>query len=413
MPSELKVGIIGLGGRGYGTLEWILCDMPGINIVHVCDAYEDRAVAGQECVLKKQGHKPACSTDYRRLIEDDNVEVVVITSSWDNHVPATVAAMRAGKYVGCEVGGAYSIDDCWELIRAYEETGRHCMMLENCCFGRNELMVLNMVKQGLFGKIAACEGGYHHDLRGEIAFGKESRHYRLRNYLNRNCENYPTHELGPIAKVLGINRGNRMLSLSAMSSGAWGVNEYACKDEKVNPELRTTRFAQGDIVKTLIKCAGGELITLTLDTTLPHHYSRGFKVQGTRGCFNEWSKSIFLDEGDDPEHTNEKMENLEKYYEKYDHPIWRKYSEEGIQGGHDGMDWLEYEAFFDAIRRNDQPTIDTYDMAAWMAITPLSEISIARGGAPVDVPDFTRGAWLSRTDCNVGPFSLENEWDKN
>jgi hypothetical protein len=137
--------------------------------------------------------------------------------------------MKAGKYVGVEVGGAYSVDDCWRLVRTYEETGVPCMLMENCCYGRQELLVLNMVKQGLFGDIVHCQGGYRHDLREEITNGRENRHYRLRNYMNRNCENYPTHELGPIAKILGINRGNRMVSLVSMSSQAKGLHEYIQK----------------------------------------------------------------------------------------------------------------------------------------------------------------------------------------
>lgn len=405
MNQEIKVGVIGLGERGYSTLMGVLCDMDSIRITYVCDRYEDRAVRGQQGVLEKKGYAPKYTTDYRALIEDSDVEAVVIASAWENHVPATVAAMRAGKYVGCEVGGAYTIDDCWELIRAYEDTGRHCMMLENCCFGRDELMVLNMVRQGLFGKVAACEGGYHHDLRYEITHGEEKRHYRLHNYKNRNCENYPTHELGPIAKVLNINRGNRMLSLTSMSSGAWGLNEYANGHEDVKPELRTALFAQGDIIKTNIKCTGGELITLTLDTSLPRHYSRGFTVRGTKGSYTELTKAVFLDSLG--ESGNKIYENLDEYREKWEHPIWQRYLKEGVKGGHDGMDWLVYSAFFEGILNNRQPTVDTYDMASWMAITPLSEASIAGGGRPMDIPDFTRGQWLIRTDCNDGLYSLD------
>ena len=408
--ETLRIGVIGLGQRGHGILRHILAPMPGIRITHVCDLYPDRAEDGVKWVIEDQGHTPKCSTDYRRVIEDPEVDVVIINSAWENHISATIEAMRAGKYVGCEVGGAYSLDDCWALIRAYEETGRHVMMMENCCFGRWELMVMNMVKQGLFGKIVACEGGYHHDLRDEVLFGEENRHYRLRNYKNRCCENYPTHELGPIAKLLNINRGNRMVSLVSVASGAWGLNEYARSHEKVNPDLREYRFAQGDIVKTNIKCAGGELITLTLDTTLPRHYNRGFLVRGTKGSYSEWTRTVFLDSLG--ERGNESWNNRGAYLEKYEHPIWRRYSKEGIQGGHDGMDWLEYEAFFDSIRRGDVPPIDTYDMAAWMAITPLSEASIVQGGAPMDIPDFTRGGWLCRTDVNTGLYSIENEWDR-
>ncbi len=405
MKEALKVGVIGLGERGYSTLTGLLCDMESIRITYVCDAYEDRALRGQQGVLEKKGYAPRHTTDWRALIEDPDVEVVVIASAWENHIPAAVAAMRAGKYVGCEVGGAYSIDDCWELVRAYEETGRHCMMLENCCFGREELMVLRMVREGLFGKIVACEGGYQHDLRREIVYGKENRHYRLRNYKSRNCENYPTHELGPIAKVLRIGRGNRMLTLSSMASGAWGLNEYARGQEGADPALQTARFAQGDIVKTNILCAGGELITLTLDTTLPRHYSRGFTVRGTKGSYTDLTKAVFLDSLG--ESGNGLYENLDQYREKWEHPIWQRYLKEGVKGGHDGMDWLVYSAFFEGILSGHQPVIDTYDMASWMAITPLSEASIAGGGRPVEVPDFTRGQWLCREDKNDGEYSLD------
>ena len=168
-------------------------------------------------------------------------------------------------------------------------------MLENCCYGRRELLVKNMVDLGLFGEIVHCSGGYLHDLRHEISFGRENRHYRLRNYINRNCENYPTHELGPIARVLDINHGNRMLSLSSFASKAAGLHQYISTDKSDDTELLNTQFAQGDIITTVIKCAGGQTIVLTLDTTLPRYYSRGFTVRGTKGFYEETTDSIFLD----------------------------------------------------------------------------------------------------------------------
>ncbi len=403
--EQIRFGVIGLGSRGMGCLS-IHCDLEGVVVTHVCDIYEDRALEGQSVIEKKQGHKPTVSTDYRRVIEDPNVDVVVIMSSWDNHVPAAVAAMRAGKYVACEVGGAYSVDDCWELIRAYEETGRHCMFLENCCYGKGETTALNMARQGLFGKVVACSGGYLHDLRGEILYGRENRHYRLRNYMNRNCESYPTHELGPIAKLLNINRGNRLLTLTSSASGAWGLNEYARSHEDVDPAFREFRFAQGDIVNTNIKCAGGELITLTLDTTLPRYYGRDFTVRGTKGSYFDRANAAFLEDL-----SGNYAENIRgvggENIEQYRHPIWKRYLEEGVRYGHDGIDWLTYCALVDYVRNGDVPPIDTYDMATWMAITPLSELSILNGGAPVEIPDFTRGAWTHRTDVNRGPYSLD------
>ena len=224
--------------------------------------------------------------------------------------------------------------------------------------------------------------------------------------MNRNCENYPTHELGPIAKILNINRGNRMLSLSSMASGSFGLNDFAERNPKVNPELKTFRFAQGDIVRTNIKCAGGELITLTLDTTLPRNYSRNFTVRGTKGYFSEVCNGIYLDGYD---HGNGFYNNVSEFRKDWEHPVWKKFEEEGVKGGHGGMDWLIFEAYFEALKNGDAFPIDTYDTASWMAITPLSEISILNNGAPVDIPDFTRGMWTNRPERDLchGFYTLD------
>ena len=220
---------------------------------------------------------------------------MILCSSWESHIRMATEAMEAGKPVGCEVGGAYSIRECWKLVETYEKTGTPIMLMENCCYGRDENDGIPHGRAGVFGRIVHCAGGYMHDLRQEVAYGKEERHYRLRNYIHRNTENYPTHELGPIAQILGINRGNRMVSLTSMSSRASGLAEYIKREKPDDQELLTTEFHQGDIVTTLIKCANGETITLKLDTTLPRYYSRGFFVQGTKGLFSEENGSIFLE----------------------------------------------------------------------------------------------------------------------
>lgn len=407
MTDKFRLGIIGLGCRGMMHIDGILTERDDVVITAVCDLYEDRMIEAANLCKEKKEWSVALTSDYRQLIDRDDVDVVCVFSSWENHVPAAVYAMDHGKQVCIEVGGAYSIDECFELVSAYERTGIHCMMLENCCYDRNELMILRMVREGIFGKIVACEGGYCHDLRDEVARGEELRHYRLRNYKSRCAENYPTHELGPIAKILGINRGNRMLSLTSVASGAFGLNDYAKKHENIDPEIRTYNFAQGDIVKTNILCAGGELISLTLDTTLPRNYSRRFTVRGTNGMFSEDTNGIFLDDGTFDHFSRDFYNNVEKYREKWEHPIWRKFEVDGVKGGHGGMDWLIFDAYFEALRNGDVPPIDTYDTASWMAITPLSEISIKNGGASVEIPDFTKGKWESRTDINNGFYSLE------
>lgn len=404
----IKAGIIGLGGRGIGLLHQLV-KMNDVEITHVSDLYEDRCLNAVSIVKRAKHRKPAYSLDYSEVIKDPEVDTVFVFCSWEDHVRVAIESMRAGKPVGIEVGGAYNLEDCWNLVNAYERTGTPCMMLENCCYGRYELMVTNMVRQGLFGDVVHCSGGYMHDLRSEITHGKENRHYRLRNYLTRNCENYPTHELGPIAKLLGINRGNLMVSLTSVASAAKGLGRYVEDGKTSNPELKDAEFKQGDIVTTVIKCLNGETITLTLDTTLPRSYSRGFTVRGTKGMYQEDNNMIFLD---DEHHKYEfdgrgLWDNARKYFRKYEHPIWKKYRREGVRGGHGGMDYLVLRAFIEAVENKTTMPIDVYDTASWMAITPLSEQSIKNGNTRVLIPDFTLGAFRNRTDKAEGRYNLD------
>ena len=394
----LRLGVIGLGQRGNNWIKAVLADMQGISVTALCDLYTDRI---DECAAMLVEKHPDTeifkTTDYRELVNSDSVDAVLCFTAWETHVPISIYSMRAGKPVGCEVGGAYSVEECWELVRAHEETGTKFMLLENCCYGRRELMVLNMVERGFFGRVVHCTGGYHHDLRKEVAFGNENRHYRLRNYLSRNCENYPTHELGPIARVLGIGHGNRMVSLTSTASLSAGLHDYIARNKSDDTELMNASFAQGDMITTVIKCARGETITLQLDTTLPRYYTRDFTVHGTRALYEDRTDSIFEDgkhEHDEWKWKERGIGNVKDYLDEYEHPIWREYLKGGLIGGHGGMDGLVMNAFVDSIV-NDKPCpIDVYDAASWMVITALSSISVSMGGAPVEIPDFTRGGWL-------------------
>ncbi len=400
--KEIKVGIFGLGLRGFSLMKHV-CTVENVRITALCDLYPERIEKAINYMKEKDIEIPSFTTeDYHKLIACDEVDVVMIFAAWEAHIPASIEAMRAGKPVAVEVAGAYSIDQCWELVKTYEETKTPIMMMENCCYGRRELMLLNMIKQGFFGEIAHCEGAYCHDLREEIIGGNVNKHYRLRNYINRNCENYPTHELGPIAQWLNINRGNRMVSLTATASRAVGLHDYVKKHHADDEELMGTTFNQGDVITTVIKCAHGETIKLTLSTTLPRYYGRGLAVYGTDGFFSEDTKTIVKD-GDFTEETEgkwlkENLGNESKYLKEYEHPIWKKYQEEGVREGHGGMDWLTISAFFDALKENKPMPINVYDMATWMSITPLSERSIQMGSNSVEIPDFTNGKWCVQFD---------------
>jgi predicted dehydrogenase len=407
MKKQLKIGVIGLGNRGSD----LVADVAGMEdtiVAAVCDKYEDRRRDAVKKVESLAGNTPFSTADYREVLTRGEIDAVVVPTSWADHLCVAIDAMKAGKYVGVEAGGAYSLDECWELVRTYEETGVPCMLLENCCYGREEMMVLNMVKKGLFGEVIHCAGGYHHDLRSEVAFGRENRHYRLANYMHRNGENYPTHELGPIAKILGINRGNRMLTCTSVASKARGLHEYILREKGEAYDLSRFNFAQGDVVTTILQCAHGETIVLTLDTTLPHAYSRGFRVEGTKAMYLEDNNSLFIDgvHNQDEFKWKEQWNNAEKLREKYEHPLWKGYSPDS-DAGHGGMDYLVLSAFFDSVRRQVPPPIDVYDAASWMSITALSEQSVAMGGHPVPVPDFTNGRWIDREPSPEGPYCLE------
>lgn len=406
---EVKVGFIGISGRGRGMLKELL-SVEGVNVVAVCDKYEDRKDNGIKIVEEKTGKTPLGFLDYKELLKIEEIEAIVCCTTWITHARIAVDSMRAGKDVAFEVGGAASVEECWQMVRTSEETGKRCMLLENCCYDRNEMALFNMVKQGIFGEIIHLEGGYRHDLRSEIVHGKENRHGRLKNFIARNGEVYPTHQLGPICKLININRGNRLLTLTSMASKARGLHEYIKTHEDESYYLSNQVFNLGDVVTTMIKCANGETITLTHDCSLPRPYSREYVVQGTKGIYKEgYVDTIYLDGAKD----GEKWGEFNDVREQYEHPLWKEYFVKGVhEGGHGGMDFLVLSSFIDSIQRDIAPPIDVYDAATWMVITCLSEQSVAMGSMPVPIPDFTNGAWIEREPDSRGRYCLTDICDE-
>ena len=407
--DKVRIGMVGLGQRGSVLLRTLLA-IDAAEIVAVCDTYEDRRRAAIGVVEEKRSSTPCAYENYRELLGDPTVDLVFICSSWEVHIRQAIESMRAGKVTAVEVGGAYTLEECWELVDAYEETGTPIMMLENCCYDRFELLSTALVRRGMLGEIVHCHGAYSHDLREEILGGNVHRHYRLRNYLTRNCENYPTHELGPIARLLGVNRGNRMTRLVSMASKARGLEAFERSDKNPDRSLIGTKFAQGDIVSTMIACEGGETITLTLDTTLPKYYSREFTVRGTKGMTYQEANMVLI-EGvhRDMHDTSVTSETLRKYldnadgYASYLPDFWRNITDEARALGHGGMDYYMCSELIRCVREGRNMPIDVYDAATWAAITPLSEISI-RTGEAVEIPDFTRGKYRERPLEDVVPL---------
>lgn len=400
----IKSCVVGLGNRGFGLISEVLLKNPDIEIVSVCDIYDDRIARAIE-KIKEFGSEPKGFTDFKDALSVKGLNAVFIFSDWSTHTEIAVYAMKKGIAVASEVGCEYTLDNCYKLIKTQEETKTPYMFVENCCWGKDELLATSMARKNLFGTIVHCSGAYAHDLRNEIAYGHVTRHYRFDNYLNRCCENYPTHELGPIAKLLDINRGNRIVSVSSFASKSAGLEEYIKSRSDATDEMKNARFAQGDIITTVLTCARGETILLRLDTTLPRSYTRDFTVRGTKGLYMQDTNTVFLD-GD-----AEFFESV-KYYEKalnnavdfesdYLPEIWKNVTPETLSAGHGGMDWFAYKSFTDALISGEDMPIDVYDAATWQAIAVLSEISIMQGGAPQAMPDFTNGKWFKRPRRDV------------
>lgn len=399
--KKMKVGIVGLGPRGRVFVR-IIHSMDDIEITAVCDIFEERLNEIKQYLVDNGHAVPFVTKDYKELLKRD-IDAVLIAASWEAHVPIAVDAMKAGIPTGLEVGGAYSVEDCYKLVNTYEATKTPFMFLANCCFGKEELMITKMVREGVFGEICYCHGAYAHDLRPQISMGLTSKHYRLRNYLRRNCDNYPIHDLGPIARLLNINRGNRLISLTSVASKSRGMHEYV-KNKKEFESLAEQNFAQGDIVFTSIKCIDGTLITLKLDTTLPRAYSREFSVHGTKAMYSEQGNILLVD-GTDFDHEqsiNKQICTAKKYEERYLPKVWKDLlATERTKSGHGGIDYLTLNAFFSAVTDKKPMPIDAYDAASWMVISALTEQSIAMGGMPVAIPDFTGGEWLIRKPFDV------------
>ena len=411
MMKKVKLGVIGLGARGYSMLRDVILTFPEIEVSAVCDLYPDRVARAARLIREKRVTAPYQTTDYRDLFDKADIDAVYIPTAWETHIDIAIAAIRRGIITALEVGGAYHLEECFDLVRAYEESGTPTMLMENCCFYRDELLATAMARAGKFGRIVYCHGAYAHDLRGEIARGNLDRHYRLRNYLSRNCENYPTHELGPIAKLLNINRGNRFVSLVSVASCAAGMEDYLLDRPELvaqDPTLAGARFCQGDIVNTLITCQNGELISLRLDTTLPCAYDREFTVRGTKGSYCQTTNSVFLD-GDPEAYAGapfvlKTFGNAKQYEDEFLPQIWKDLSDEAKRVTHGGMDGVMFRVFLDHIASGEPMPIDVYDAAAWMSVTALSAQSIAQGGAPQACPDFTRGKYLIREPADVIPL---------
>ncbi len=409
--EKIKLGVIGTGLRGQNHIENAL-RRRDVELTAICDV--DERMLEMTLSLFKKMNKPAPKIfkgdDYawRRLLELKEIDGVIIATPWEWHAQMCVESLDAKKYVGTEVVLGITLEDHWNVVKACERNNGHLMMLENVCYRRDVMAILNMVRQNIFGELIHLQAGYQHDLRGVkfnngidpynsgVEFGdkgfSEAR-WRTNHSVHRNGDLYPTHGIGPIAEMLNINYGNRFVSLTSYSSKAKGLHQYVVNKGGANHPNANVNFKLGDVVTTMIRTVNGETIMLQHDTNLPRPYSLGFRVQGTKGLWMDVNKSIYLEGQSTKAHQ---WEEAKPYLDKYDHPLWKRWSMETENAGHGGMDFFVLHAFIESIKNKTNTPMDVYDAAAWSAITPLSETSIEMGNQTVDFPDFTGGKWMYR-----------------
>jgi predicted dehydrogenase len=391
--ETVRIAIVGTGLRGRSVLHELL-GVPNVRITALCDTVPEKVeMAARQLREAGHTHEPARFTNgpraYEQLVQRDDIDIVYTATPWEFHVPIVLAAMNAGKHAATEVPAAYTLEDCWKLVDASERTRRHCLMMENCNYGYNELLVLNMVQAGVFGELKHAGAAYNHDLRAILFETKDEGLWRRRHHTLRNANLYTTHGLGPVAFMLGINRGDRFDYLVSMSTPELGLSKWRKDHEPADSPTWKERYVTGDLNTSLIKTAKGRTIRLEHDVSSPRPYSRINSIQGTNGIFEDYPARIYI-EGEGEEH---RWAAIDRYKAKYEHRLWRELGEKARSGGHGGMDYVMAYRLVQTMREGLTPDFDVYDAAAWSAPGPLSELSVAKGSAPMKFPDFTRGKW--------------------
>ncbi|HEX6356940.1 Gfo/Idh/MocA family protein [Actinophytocola sp.] len=385
-----RFGIIGTGNRGAGILPMLL-RVPGARVTALCDFRPAYARAAAKIITDAGRPAPALYTDgeedFENLVQRDDVDFVYVATPWEWHTPMALAAMRAGKHVGVEMPIGITVRDLWHLVETSEATRRHCMLLENCCYGRNEMRVLRMAHAGLFGELLYGSGAYLHDLRA-LLFSKTIFHgqWRRAAHTRFNGDVYPTHGLGPVAAYMDLHRGDRFTHMTSMSTPALGMAEYRTARMPPGDETWRERYVKGDVTMSLIQTARGRVVHLVHGESTPHPYSRLNHLAGTKGVFEDYPPRIYLE----PAQSNHQWGSFDAYA-SYDHWLWTDVGPG--PGGHGGMDYLMFWRLVQTLRLGLPPDIDVYDGAALSAPFPLSVQSIRLKGQSVAFPDFTRGHW--------------------
>ena len=406
-PMDLiRIAVIGVGARGPAHLKFS-ATLEGTEIVAISDLYEDRAKKwAQEARAIGQGarHQDVAvyfgdENKWRLMLQEVRPDVVYIATNWNNHGVMAVESMKAGAHAFVEVPLAVTLDEMWEIVNTSETTQKHCMMMENVNYARDELMFLNMCRQGVIGELLHAEAAYIHELRwqmNEVERGTGS--WRTHHYAKRNGNLYPTHGLGPVAQYMNLARGeDNFRRLVSFSSPAKGRNSFAKEKYPANHQWNKLDFSGGDMNTSIIKTELNRTVLVQWDETSPRPYSRLNLIQGTKGTLAGFPTRVALDGGvegvTEDHHRWVQGEKLQVLYEKFDHPLYRRLSAATKDSGHGGMDGMMVYRIIECLRKGLPLDQNVYEGCFWSAVAPLSETSVAQDGAPQDFPDFTRGNW--------------------
>lgn len=412
--ETVRFGLIGCGGRGSSLLADLL-GVPGVEVRAVCDVVPEKVARAQAAVEKHGQKRPqgyaAGDHDFENLVKRGDLDLVYVATPWSWHVEMAVAAMKAGVHVGVEVPSAVTLEECWRLVDTSEATRRHCMILENCCYGWSELLVLNMVRQGVFGELVHGECAYIHDLRSLLFENKGEGLWRRFEHFKRNGNLYPTHGLGPMALYMDVNRGDRFTRLVSMSSPSLGLQAWRDRTLPKDDARRDESYATPDMSTSLVQTAKGRSIVLQHDVVSPRPYSRINLLSGTLATFADYPPRIFFDPANPNGPKQARGERVEEDWlalregkkrpaggieDRFEHPLWKQLSRLAEGSGHGGMDYVMSWRLVQCLREGLVPDLDVYDAATWSAPAALSEKSVAGGSAPVEFPDFTRGRWQQK-----------------
>ena len=403
--KQVRVALIGIGARGSGHVNQFASLFPDkARVTAVCDIQKDRADKAVEG-LKKKGQKAVAYSgkidSWKEMVKRDDIDLVVIATPWKDHVPMAVYAMQQGKHVVIEVPAALTLDECWQLVNTAEETQRNCMMMENVCYGDEELWLLNMVQKEVFGTLTYAEAAYIHNLADYLLDTKGYYDFwRLKSNIENDGNLYPMHGLGPVAQYLDIQRGDRFEHIVSMSSLEASLSEHIKKLPSDHPYANFKGpIRHGDMNSSMIKTHKGRMIMLKHDVVTPRPYDRINSLAGTHAYHQGYpSRLSILGKG----HDFLKEADYKEYKDKYKHPIWDKLKKEiEINGGHGGMDFVLIYRIIDSLNNGRPMDMDVYDAASWCSVIPLSGLSVELGSVPVKFPDFTRGRWQESRALNI------------